>query len=334
MRNVTIGNIGLMKKIALVCALCMTLAGFAAALVPQRAYADSPTYRMSVVGENTSSAIAPGDSFTVALMLENNESSQYTMYAMSATVRYNTSMLEVSSLNTNNGIDVYTRDAGDGFTDAVLNFRATSLKGVTWDNGTPLMEVTFNALEQGSTSMTIQRVNISNSTGMGRYACDCTDAVITVSTSAPNVEPIAPSTDVSEGTTEGVEAPEADPSTLDDEDLVASMTDEEKAEYEATKNGEVAANASSSASGAADSAALSKDGKATGDDQGMPTVLLVLICALAVVVIALISAVIIHKRKTAQGDAAGAATGATTAAANNANTGAEKARMGAHGKKE
>ena len=96
-----------MKKACIVCVLVAALAGLTAAIAPQHAYADSPTYTMSVVaGEDAPSSVAPGDTFTVSLELQNNGSSQYTKYAMSATVRYNTGMLDVASLETNNSIDV------------------------------------------------------------------------------------------------------------------------------------------------------------------------------------------------------------------------------------
>lgn len=283
-----------MKKACIVCVLVAALAGLTVAIAPQRAYADSPTYTMSVVaGEDAPSSVAPGDTFTVSLELQNNGSSQYTMYAMSATVRYNTGMLDMASLDTNNSIDVYTKDAGDGWTDAVLNFKSPTLKGVTWDNGTSLMNITFVAREQGSTSMEIRRVNISNSTGMGSYACTCNDAVITVSTSS-GVAPVEPSTGESVGTTAGVDAPEADPSTLEGVDTSDEMTAEEKAEYEATRNGELASG-SASASGDKASVDASKDGKAA--DGQTPVMLYVLIGALVIAVIALVAGVIVHKRR-------------------------------------
>lgn len=306
MGNAVSAVINVMKKACIACVLVAALAGLTAAIAPQRAYADSPTYTMSVVaGEDVPSSVAPGDTFTVSLELQNNGSSQYTMYAMSATVRYNTGMLDVASLDTNNSIDVYTKDAGDGWTDAVLNFKSPTLKGVTWDNGTPLMNITFVAREQGSTSMEIRRVNISNSTGMGSYACTCNDAVITVSTASDAAAPVEPSTSESVGTTAGVEAPEADPSTLEGVDTSDEMTDEEKAEYEATRNGELASG-SSSASGDKASVDASKDGKAANGQT--PMMLYVLIGALVVAVIALVAGVIVHKRRKQADDQSGQAT--------------------------
>ena len=293
MSNAVSAVTNVMKKACIACVLVAALVGLTAAIVPQRAYADSPTYTMSVVaGEDAPSSVAPGDTFTVSLELQNNGSSQYTMYAMSATVRYNTGMLDVASLDTNNSIDVYTKDAGDGWTDAVLNFKSPTLKGVTWDNGTPLMNITFVAREQGSTSMEIRRVNISNSTGMGSYACTCNDAVITVSNSS-GVAPVEPSTGESVGTTAGVEAPEADPATLEGVDTSDEMTDEEKAEYEATRNGELA---SGSASASGDKASVDASKGAAADAQ-TPVVLYVLIGALVIAVIALVVGVIVHKRR-------------------------------------
>ena len=292
------------KKLCLAGILVAFLMGLTSVVVPEHAYADSPTYTMSVIGKDTPSNVAPGDSFTVSLTLENNENSQYTMYAMSATVRYNTNLLEVESLSTNNKIDVYTRDAGDGWTDAVLNFKASTLKGVTWDNGISLMDITFKALDEGSTSMMIQRANISNSTGMGRYACTCNDAVITIasSSSSGNVTPVVPSPDESEGTTEGVAAPEADPSTLEG-DTSDTMTDEERAEYEATQTGTLATNSatdsSSNANGStknatSDSTLLDSSNNAEGQ---LPVLLYVLIGALIIAVIALVVGIVIHKRR-------------------------------------
>ena len=296
----------LIKKACIACLLILSLTGLALAVSPAQAYA-SPTYTMSVVGSDVPSSVNPGDSFTVSLTLENNDSSSYTMYAMSATVRYNTSMLEVVSMNTNNNIDVYTTSAGDGWTDAVLNFKASSLSGTTWDNGTSLMDVTFKAVDEGSTSMMIRRANISNSTGMGKYACTCNDAVITVTGSSEeaSVAPVETSTSESEGTTEGIDAPEADPSELEGVDTSDTMTEEEKAEYEATKNGTLNAGSSSSSS-TSGSASGSASGDSTGlasgssgtDDGQTPIILYVLIGALVVVVIALIVGVIIHARRS------------------------------------
>ena len=302
MNNAVTTAIDLVKKTGIVCALIACLVGAAclgSMLAPQRAFADSPTYTMSLVGEDVPSSVSPGDTFTISLKLENNENSQYTMYAMSATIRYSTSMLEVVSLETNNGIDVYTKDAGDEWTDAVLNFKANTLKGVTWDNSTPLMNITFKASEQGSTSMMIRRANISNSTGMGRYACTCNDAVITVSngSSSSGTEPVAPSTNESEGTTSGVDAPEADPSTLEGVDTSDTMTDEEKAEYEATKNGSLASSASSSSDSAADDKASMTSSDKNADDGQTPVLLYVLIGVLVVAVAALIAGVVIHKKR-------------------------------------
>lgn len=316
------------KKLCLAGILVAFLMGLTSVVVPEHAYADSPTYTMSVIGKDTPSNVAPGDSFTVSLTLENNENSQYTMYAMSATVRYNTNLLEVESLSTNNKIDVYTRDAGDGWTDAVLNFKASTLKGITWDNGISLMDITFKALDEGSTSMMIQRANISNSTGMGRYACTCNDAVITIasSSSSGNVTPVVPSPDESEGTTEGVAAPEADPSTLEG-DTSDTMTDEERAEYEATQKGTLATNSatdsstnssSSNASGSttnttSDSTLLDSSNNAEGQ---LPVLLYVLIGALVIAIIALVVGIVVHKRrqKSAVMDFSGSAPSAAQAA--------------------
>ena len=287
------------KKLAAACALVVALAGASAAVAPQTAYADSPTYTMSVTGD--SSSIAPGDTFTVSLDLSNNESGSYTMYAMSATVRYNTSMLEVVSMDMNNGIDVYTADAGDGWTQAVLNFKARTLKGITWNNGS-LMNITFKALEQGSTAMMITRVNISNSTGMGSYACTCNDAVITVSESGGSG--VAPSDDESEGSTGGVEAPEADPSELTDDG--DEMTEEEKAEYEATKNGELgaesassasASSAASSSSSAATAGSMSDGGSGASADDDSAILYVLVGCFVAAVVILAVG-VVVHKRRS------------------------------------
>ena len=179
----------LIKKACIACLLILSLTGLALAVSPAQAYA-SPTYTMSVVGSDVPSSVNPGDSFTVSLTLENNDSSSYTMYAMSATVRYDTSMLEVVSKSTNNKIDMYTTNAGNTMEDAVLNYMAGSLKGVTWENGTPLMTVTFKALKEGTTPITIQRANISNSTGMGKYACTCNNATFSVTYDIPLPESV------------------------------------------------------------------------------------------------------------------------------------------------
>ena len=220
MDNAAIMAVNRAKKTGALCALIALLVGFAFVVFPVRAYA-APTYTMSVVSEDAIAAttdgdaagsddaaageddatasesgattatkagsyqVAPGDTFTVSLMLENNQNTSYTMYAMSATVRYDTSMLEVVSKSTNNKIDMYTTNAGNTMEDAVLNYMAGSLKGVTWENGTPLMTVTFKALKEGTTPITIQRANISNSTGMGKYACTCNNATFSVTYDIP-----------------------------------------------------------------------------------------------------------------------------------------------------
>lgn len=293
--------------------LALLCAAVSIAAAPRSAFADSPTYSMAVVAEDVPSSVAPGNSFTVALTLENNQSSEYTMYAMSATVRYDTSMLEVVSMDMNNNIDAFTRDAGDGWTDAVLNFKASSLSGVTWSNDTPLMYITFNALEQGTSSVLIQRANISNSTGMGRYACTCTDAVVTISNdTSGDVNPVAPSDNTSEGTTEGVDAPEADASATAGKDTSDTMTEEEKAEYEKTRGAAGATNGSSnSSSGSSNSSSSSNNGTGTSGDTAalgssgnapatgiqIPVTLAVLIGVLVVAVIALIVGILVHRRK-------------------------------------
>lgn len=195
MDNAAIMAVNRAKKTGALCALIALLVGFAFVAFPVRAYA-APTYTMSVVSEdavvdaNGSYQVAPGDTFTVSLMLENNQNTSYTMYAMSATVRYDTSMLEVVSKSTNNKIDIYTTSAGNTREDAVLNFMAGTLKGVTWENGTPLMTVTFKALKEGTTPITIQRANISNSTGMGKYACTCNNATFSVTCDIPLPESV------------------------------------------------------------------------------------------------------------------------------------------------
>lgn len=195
MDNAAIMAVNRAKKTGALCALIALLVGFAFVAFPVRAYA-APTYTMSVVSEdavvdaNGSYQVAPGDTFTVSLMLENNQNTSYTMYAMSATVRYDTSMLEVVSKSTNNKIDIYTTSAGNTMEDAVLNFMAGTLKGVTWENGTPLMTVTFKALKEGTTPITIQRANISNSTGMGKYACTCNNATFSVTCDIPLPESV------------------------------------------------------------------------------------------------------------------------------------------------
>ena len=283
------------KKLAAACALVLVLAGASAAVAPQVAYADTPTYSMSVLGDGSS--IAPGDTFTVSLNLDNNEGSSYTMYAMSATVRYDTSMLEVVSMDMNNGIDVYTASAGGGWTQVVLNFKARTLKGTTWNNGS-LMDITFRALGEGSTSVMITRANISNSTGRGSYPCACSDAVVAISTSGGGIS----SDDNSQGSTSGVDAPEADPSTLTDEEL--EMTDEERAEYEATKNGELVVGASSSSAsasasaskGGTDSTSLSGGDKAAADGD-TPTLLYVLVGCFVAAVVILVVGIAIYKRR-------------------------------------
>ena len=195
MDNAAIMAVNRAKKTGALCALIALLVGFAFVAFPVRAYA-APTYTMSVVSEdavvdaNGSYQVAPGDTFTVSLMLENNQNTSYTMYAMSATVRYDTSMLEVVSKSTNNKIDIYTTSAGNTREDAVLNFMAGTLKGVTWENGTPLMTVTFKALKEGTTPITIQRANISNSTGMDKYACTCNNATFSVTCDIPLPESV------------------------------------------------------------------------------------------------------------------------------------------------
>ena len=129
--------------------------------------------------------------------------------------------------------------------------------------------------------------------------------MITVSTASDAAAPVEPSTSESVGTTAGVEAPEADPSTLEGVDTSDEMTDEEKAEYEATRNGELASG-SSSASGDKASVDASKDGKAANGQT--PAVLYVLVGALVVAVIALVAGVIVHKRRKQADDQSGQAT--------------------------
>ena len=63
--------------------------------VPGTAFAGNPTYPMQVVSHDAPKSLSPGDTFSVDLVLSRDGASVYTMYAMSSTVRYDTSMLEV-----------------------------------------------------------------------------------------------------------------------------------------------------------------------------------------------------------------------------------------------
>ncbi len=168
------------------------------AFSPTNAYAD-PTYTMSLVSKdaiangNSSYTVAPGDTFTVSLMLESTEGASYTMYAISSTLRYSASMLEVVSIETNNDVVGHTTSVSNGYQTAVFNYMSTSF-GTTWDSSVPLANITFKALKEGNAAVTIQRANICNKTGSKSF--DCTfnnasfestyDIPVTAALSVPN----------------------------------------------------------------------------------------------------------------------------------------------------
>jgi hypothetical protein len=168
------------KNVVATLVLLVACACLIFAFSPAKAYAD-PTYTMSVVSKdaiangNSSYTVAPGDTFTVSLMLESTEGASYTMYAMSTTLRYSASMLEVVSIETNNDIVGHTTSANNGYQTAVFNYMSTSF-GTTWDSSVPLANITFKALKEGNAAITFQRVNICNKTGSKSFDCTCKNA--------------------------------------------------------------------------------------------------------------------------------------------------------------
>ena len=272
--------------------------------LPGKAFADG-TYSLSVAG-GSSEAIKPGDTFTVNVNLANNESSSYTMYAMSTTLRYNSDMLELVDYSTANRVDAYTSaqsGSWSGWTDIVLNYKANTLKGSTWESPNSILTLTFRAVGEGSSDIMFRRVNISNSTGMGRYPCVCTDATVTIAYNSPSTPGVSDSQGISEGTTGGVSAPEADPSQLEGDFDLNNLTPDERKELEemgydvdaliAGKDGTPKTSASGKESS---SASMSSAGSgAQGND--MSPVFVGLLVGLGVAVVALIVALIVYFRR-------------------------------------
>ncbi len=168
----------------------------------EKAFADSPSYTATITSD--AETLVPGDQFTVTVNLARDGASEYPMYAMSATIRWDSDMLSLVKYDCGN-LDAYTTYE-DGHGDIVLNYLSRSLSGTTWESPVSVLTMTFEAEAAGTSLVSFQRVNVSNETGMGKYACVCTDANILVGTpEAPEEDTpaLTPSEEESSGTTEG-----------------------------------------------------------------------------------------------------------------------------------
>ena len=185
----------------LLACLLVVIAGAPFVGTGEKAFADSPTYTATITSD--AEALVPGDQFTVSVNLARDGASEYPMYALSATIRWNSDMLSLVNYDSGN-LDAYTTYE-DGHGDIVLNYLSRSLSGTTWESPVSILTMTFEAEVAGTSSISFQRVNVSNETGMSKYTCVCTDATVVVGTpGTPEEESaVTPSGEESSGTSEG-----------------------------------------------------------------------------------------------------------------------------------
>lgn len=287
---------------ALVAAFSLVVALFAAA-APVRAFADeAPTYTMTMTSD-AGDTIKPGDTFSVTVNITRDGAQTFPMYALSTTIRYDADMLEMVGYTCGTNIDAYTTEqTGDwaGYNDIVLNYLSRSIKGTDWQSPTSILTMDFKAKEEGTTTIMVHRVNVSNTTGMGSYACQCTDNDVTISTQpASGGSAVTPSSRTSEGTTAGVEAEEVDLSSLPDEIDWSNLTAEEEAELKALGYDVEALKAQYAAENPGTNQTSGK-GSATVE-KTLPTWLIPVI---AVIVIAMVVAIVIVRRSSSKKKAA------------------------------
>ena len=202
----------LQKLCAIVVLVCCALL-VVVSLAPQRAFADGPSYTfdLQVQGE-APQVLQAGDTFTVSGVLERSDQSSFPMYAISATIRFNSDMFELVESSAYSDV-VVTQNAlsgsWQGYTDIVCNVMSMSTNGKTWEGPVDFVTFTLKAKEAGSSFIAVRRVNISNSSGMGSYACDCSDLSVRVVSEAPeegssaaNSPAISTASTESAGTTE------------------------------------------------------------------------------------------------------------------------------------
>ena len=184
-----------------------------------------------------------GDTFVVSEVMSASGEDAYVLYALSTTVHYDESALELVSFEVGSADGNVHTSGGD----VIFNTYARSLAGYAMKSGEAVCSLTFKVLTEGSTELSVSRVNMSNYTGMRSMPCTATGLEI----STGQEQAVAPK-DSPEGTTQGtateedvekssisslVEAVKADPSSiLEDGKLTqkgyqslidAGMTDEE-----------------------------------------------------------------------------------------------------------
>lgn len=300
------------KRFVLTCFTALMLFALSfgcAAFATNKAFADSPTYTFTLESSGDApSTLNEGDEFTIVGSLERNEQSDFKMYAISTTVRYNSDMLELVSSSAYGDTQLHTSACSgswSGYTDVVCNVMSYTTSGQNWSGPLDFETLTFKAKESGSSTIMVRRVNISNSTGMGSYAVDCTDLNVNVtspSSSSSSSEPaIVASDSTSEGTTEGVEAEEQDPNATHDDEAELAAWEEARNSEEAKELAEGGSSTSDGASGGSDSTTMASDDETSSQANTISPLLIGVI--VVVVLAALVAAILVLRKKTRNSDA-------------------------------
>lgn len=297
------------KRFILTCFMTLVLFALSFGCVvfaPNKAFADSPTYTFALEGSGDApSTLNEGDEFTIVGSLECNEQSNFKMYAISTTVRYNSDMLELVSSSAYGDTVLHTSSCSgswSGYTDVVCNVMSYTTSGQNWSGPLDFETLTFKAKKSGSSTVMVRRANISNSTGMGSYAVDCTDLNVNVtSPSSSSSEPaIVASDSTSEGTTEGVEAEEQDPNAVHDDEAELAAWEEARNSDEAKELAEGESSTSDGATGGSDSATMATDDEAASQANTISPVLIGVI--IVVILAALVAAILVLRKKTRDSD--------------------------------
>lgn len=162
------------RRVALVLATFLAACGLACTLCAGSAFADD-SYTVALSVTDCPDALQVGDTFTVTQTIAKDGADSFPLYALSTTVSYDSSVLELVSCERSTMGDVYS-DSGK----IIYNVYSQLLAGLTTQSGAPLYTATFKVVGESPTSIVATRVNMSNYTGMRSMPTTAYDLTVNV----------------------------------------------------------------------------------------------------------------------------------------------------------
>ena len=158
---------------------------FGLSAFPASAVDNSQSYLLTLTsGGESVFSVEPGEELEVELKLDRTDrDGSFLMYAFSAGIRYNSSMLELVDAAVLQGVSMtVTEQTGslNGWSDITLNALSSSINGTEWNDPETILKLKFRASQYGSSTLMIRRASVSTFSGMESFYCETKDAQVNV----------------------------------------------------------------------------------------------------------------------------------------------------------